>query len=85
LADRSETASVVHDALAALWPGRFDGGRLGEHVSLGEAGLGLDSIEIVELLLACEERVGLPAGRAEALLEAGPVDVGRLIDHLAAA
>ncbi len=81
MADRAETAGVVYEALASLWPGRFEG-RIGEDVPLGEDGLGLDSIEIVELLLACEERLGMSSVAAGAPLDSGPADVGRLIDHL---
>jgi acyl carrier protein len=85
LADRSETARVVRETIAVLWPGRFDESRLGDGVSLGEEGLGLDSIEIVELVLESGERLGIPGYDAEQLLEAGPVTMGRLADHLAAA
>jgi acyl carrier protein len=85
LADRSKTAVVVRDVLGALWPGRFDERQLEEHVSLGEEGLALDSIEIVELVLECGDRVGVPGYDADELLENAPVTLGRLIDHLAAA
>jgi acyl carrier protein len=85
LADRSETAGIVRDAIAKLWPDRFDERQLGESVSLGDGGLGLDSIEIVELVLDSAERVGVRGYDADELLDAGPVTLGRLIDHLAAA
>jgi acyl carrier protein len=85
LAERSETAAIVRDVLASLWPGRFDASQLDEHTSLGEQGLGLDSIEIVELVLECSERLGIPGYDVDELLEAGPVTLGRLIDHLATA
>jgi hypothetical protein len=74
---------VVRRLILARWPGRFGLDQLGDHVSLGSGGLDLDSIEIVELLLDCEEQLGAGAAEAEALLEAGPVTIGRLIDHLA--
>jgi hypothetical protein len=85
LADRSETAVIVRDAIARRWPDRFDERQLEEHVSLGKGGLELDSIEIVELVLDSAERAGVPGYDADALLDAGPVTLGRLIDHLAAA
>jgi acyl carrier protein len=85
LADRSETAVIVRDAIARLWPERFDERQLADRVSLGEDGLELDSIEIVELLLESAERLGVPGYDADELLDAGPITLGRLIDHLAAA
>jgi acyl carrier protein len=85
LADRSETAVVVRETIDRLWPGRYAESQLGEDVSLGEEGLGLDSIEIVELVLESGERLGLPGYDASELLDAGPVTLRRLIDHLAAA
>ena len=51
--------------------------------SLGETGLGLDSIDIVEYLLACEERFAGPT--TDALLGAGPISFGHLVDHFWAA
>jgi hypothetical protein len=86
LSDPPETAAVVvRDVFAELWPGRFDESQLGEDMSLGEGGLGLDSIDIVELVLECEERMGHRDNRAGDLLDATPVSIGRLIDHLAPA
>jgi hypothetical protein len=78
-------ADVVAAALRTLWPGRFGDDLPPEHASLGKGGLDLDSIEIAELVIECEERAGLPGSRATQLLEAGPVTVGRLLDHLAPA
>ena len=72
----------MHEILDSLWPGRFGHDLPPLDVPLGEGGLGLDSIEIVELVLNCEERAGLPPGQAEALLEEGVPTVGRLIEHL---
>jgi acyl carrier protein len=80
--DRTETAAAVHRLILTRWPGRFGRDQLADGVSLGSEGLGLDSIEIVELLLETEEQLGTNGG-AGALLEAGPVTIGRLIDHLA--
>jgi hypothetical protein len=80
--DRAEVAATVYAVLTMRWPGRFGGMRLADQVSLGADGLGLDSIEIVELLLECEERVG-GGSDADALLEGGAISIGRLIDHLA--
>jgi acyl carrier protein len=80
--DRADIAATVRELLVVRWPGRFQRVHLGDDVSLGERGLGLDSIEIVELLLELDERPG-NSTRAEELLDAGPISIGRLIDHLA--
>lgn len=53
-------------------------------MNLGKDGLGLDSIEIVELVLECENRAGREDG-IEELLDGGAVSIGRLIAHLARA
>lgn len=47
---------------------------------LGPGGLGLDSIALVEILLDCEQRFGIP--RPAGLLEGEPLTVGRLIEHV---
>jgi acyl carrier protein len=85
LSDRARVAALVLGVFAARWPGRVQVGQLDEGVSLGEGGLELDSIEIAELVIECMDRLGLPGDGAETLLEAGPLSIGRLIDHLAAA
>ena len=76
------TALVVYKTLATLWPRRFRDDQLAAPVSLGSEGLGLDSIEIVELLFECEEAIGTRID-IDALLEAGPMTLGDLIDRLA--
>lgn len=62
-----------------------DAGELSDDAVLGEEGLGLDSVGVVDLLCACEERfsVVLPA---EVLLDGDqtPLTVGGLIAHVAA-
>jgi acyl carrier protein len=47
---------------------------------LGAGGLGLDSIAIAELLLACEERFGITI--AAELLAGEPLTVGRLAERV---
>jgi hypothetical protein len=81
--ERTANAALVYDALDSLWPGRFgDSERLSDDELLGDGGLELDSIEVVELVLACLSRAGLPGSRADALLESGPLTIAGLIDHL---
>lgn len=79
-----ESAAIVREALASLWPARFDESRLDEATPLGKDGLRLDSIDVVELVLECEARAGRPGYPTEELLAEGPVTVGRLVEHLAA-
>lgn len=49
---------------------------------LGEGGLALDSIAIVEVLLECEERFGV--SMAAELLAGEPLTVSRIAAHVAA-
>jgi acyl carrier protein len=57
-------------------------GDLPEDLSLGSNGLGLDSIALVELLLACEEHFSLPFPAA--LIDRAPLTIGHLIEHVLA-
>ncbi len=71
----------MREALLGTWPGRFSAEQLTEAVALGEDGLGLDSIELVEVLFACEEACDGPSSAP--LLEDGPLTLGRVLDHFA--
>lgn len=55
-------------------------GDLPGDLRLGSGGLGLDSIALVELLLDCEQRFGIP--RPVGLLEGEPLTVSLLVDHV---
>ena len=81
--DRALAAATVYEILAVKWPLRFGRDELAHEVSLGSEGLGLDSIEIVELLVACEDELGVSNGAGE--LFEGPITISRLIDYLASA
>src|SRR3954453_3106428 len=70
---------AVPDLVLEHWPGRVDANQLGEHVPLGEDGLGLDSIELVEVVLACEELAGREA--TDELIRDGPLTIRRLVSH----
>jgi acyl carrier protein len=80
--DRERAKTVVHEVLLDEWPGRFERAQLQDDAELGKDGLELDSIEIVELVLICEQRFAAGNGNGT-LLDAGPVSLGRLIDHFA--
>jgi hypothetical protein len=51
-------------------------------VPLGKHGLALDSIQIVEALIVCEDSTGVPIGT---LLEHGAPTFGAVIEHFSAA
>ena len=55
---------------------------LPDELQLGEGGLGLDSIALVELLLECERLFRLPPPLA--LLDGPPLTVGLLAEHVRA-
>ena len=48
---------------------------------IGADGIGLDSVEIAELLLAAEDACGIDAG--EGLFEISPLTIAHVADHLA--
>jgi acyl carrier protein len=79
--DCVSVAATVRESLLIQWPGRFAPEQLGDEISLGEDGLGLDSIEIVEVLFVCEELCGVLA--TEDFLADGPITIGRLVDLFA--
>jgi acyl carrier protein len=72
----------LREALLNQWPGRFDGAAITDDRPLGEEGLGLDSVEVLETLLALEERWAVPV--TEALITDAVLTVGRVADHFAA-
>ncbi len=75
-----ETVRELLRSRAPLAGGRAE---LPDDLRLGSGGLGLDSIALVELLLDCEQRFGIP--RPAELLEDEPLTVGRLVAHVRAA
>jgi acyl carrier protein len=80
--DRVQIAATVRDLIATSWPQRFDLQQLDDLTLLGEGGLGLDSVEIVELVLSCEERFGQTA--SEALFAGGPLTIARAAEYFSA-
>jgi acyl carrier protein len=79
--DAGELVALVRQQLIAAWPHRFRDEDLRGEVSLGSDGLGLDSIELVELILACEEATGRRTDHSH--LKDPPVTIRRLAEHLA--
>ncbi len=80
---RPATVAFIREAVAATWPHRFAPGELRDDVSLGEEGLGLDSVELVQVILACEERCGRQA--TESLFDRVPLTIELLARYFAAA
>jgi acyl carrier protein len=68
----------VRRLLAARLPVRWRARELSDRVALGGDGLGLDSIRLLEVVLACEERFGVSIP-VERLRVAAPT-IGDLVD-----
>ncbi len=84
MADRVLIAAAVRAVILDRWPGRFTDDALEEHLSLGDEGLGLDSIDIVEVLFACEEQLAGNRSAEELLAIGAPITLGGVIDHFSA-
>jgi len=80
-AARAVAGERIRALIGGFLPAWFDGS-LADDVALGSAGLGLDSVAVVELLIACEESFGVSF--PDSLLEAR-LTIGRLAAHLAEA
>jgi acyl carrier protein len=81
--DRPHVGAVIRETILTTWPHRFTGVPLEDAVSLGEEGLGLDSVEIAELLLTCEDRCGVVV--SEELFTVPTLTIERVIEHFALA
>jgi acyl carrier protein len=80
--DRQQTIATIREIILTSWPHRFDGRELPDDVSLGDGGLGLDSVELAEVLLTCEERCGRHV--TEELFATVPLTIASVADFLAA-
>jgi acyl carrier protein len=72
----SEALSRITQALQSHVKRPLDSAELQESTDL--VAIGLDSISIVEFLLACEDRFGVPIAP---LLDGQPVTLGRVAAH----
>lgn len=79
--ERAQIADGIWRTIETVRPGGPPLAELRDETPLGEDGLGLDSVDIVEILLVCEERHGVAI---DGLLEGPPLTFGRLVDHFAA-
>lgn len=70
------TSDRVRGVIMRTWPVRFEMDDLADEIALGDEGLGLDSVEIAELLLSCEDESGrsMPDG----LLADGALTIARI-------
>jgi acyl carrier protein len=78
----AQIENAVLDLLRSSRAPLAGNGALPADLRLGAGGLGLDSIAMVEMLLECERRFGVPMA---GLLEGAPLTVGLLIAHARAA
>lgn len=69
----------VLEAVREIVRSRTFGRDLADDLTLGEEGLGLDSIAIAEVLLSCEERFGTSVAT---LLDGQPITIRRIVEHL---
>jgi acyl carrier protein len=76
-----QPADDIREIIVATWPHRFGYDELRDDVSLGEDGIGLDSVEVAELVFACEEHYGRAA--TEELFATVPLTIERVADHFA--
>ena len=75
-----DSADSLREILRRRVPSAAELRDLPDELELGEGGLGLDSIGLVELLLACGEHFGLPSPLS--LLDGPPLTVGLLAEHV---
>ena len=75
----SDGREQVERLLRRHAPAATKGTPLAFDLALAEDGLGLDSVGLVELLLACEDLFG--AGFAANVLADTPLTVGKLVAH----
>lgn len=81
MSERAATDQTVLGILGGMRPDCVSPAGMSDDTQLGSGGLGLDSIEIAELLLACEERYGVAVGD---LLDDAALTFGRVVRHFGA-
>jgi acyl carrier protein len=77
---RAETGAAVRKFLLGHLETPRNADDLPDDLPLGDQGLGLDSIAVVEVLLECEERWDISP---LALIEGPPLRIGDVVDHFA--
>lgn len=72
--------NTLHLIIKRHAPSSWQEQDLNNDLPLGDLGLGLDSITVTELLIACEDHFGVSFPLS--LIEETPLTVGTLIAHL---
>jgi acyl carrier protein len=75
--------ALIREIIVKSWPHRFSPDELRNDLSLGSDGLGLDSVEVAEVVLACEARAGITA--TNELFAVAPLTIDRVASYFAAA
>lgn len=73
----TDADAIVRRVLSTRAPLQWRDCALTDDLQLGSTGMGLDSVAIVELLLACEEALGVRI--PPTVFDEGQLSVGRLI------
>jgi acetyltransferase-like isoleucine patch superfamily enzyme/acyl carrier protein len=82
LHEGNDIRESLRGLLLSRWPGRFSIDQVADDVPFGDGGLGLDSVEVVEFVLECEERFGVRV--ANELVADGPPTIDRLAERIGA-
>lgn len=80
--DRAGVTATVIELILQVKPGRELPDLTAGDTRLDSEGLDLDSVEIVEIVVGCEERYGRSAAD---LIEGSPVTFGEVVDYFATA
>jgi acyl carrier protein len=79
MANRREVISMIESIIRTTWPSQFSSAELHEDTLLGDGGLELDSVDIVEILYACEDACGIEMSTD--LFEGPPLTIERVAQH----
>jgi acetyltransferase-like isoleucine patch superfamily enzyme/acyl carrier protein len=82
LDEGSDIRESLRGLLLSRWPGRFSIDQVADDVTFDDDGLGLDSVEVVEFVLECEERFGVRV--ANELVADGALTIDRLAERIGA-
>jgi acyl carrier protein len=81
MVDRREVIWTIESIIRGTWPSRFSNSEIWEDVLLGEGGLSLDSVDIVEVIYACEKAFDMQVSTN--LLKGPPLTIARVAQYFA--